>query len=58
MEKRRQRAMDIFRFGNLTRHVGGQYGTKPEPEKSSNGGVNPNNSITIISGIPNDGGDW
>lgn len=30
----------------------------PEPEKSSNGGANPNNSITIISGITNDGGDW
>ncbi len=30
----------------------------PEPEVSSKLGVNPNNSVTIITGIPNDGGDW
>jgi len=28
------------------------------PEMKSNGGVNPDNIITQISGIRNDGGDW
>lgn len=30
----------------------------PKPEFAENGGCNDDNSITIINGIPNDGGDW
>ncbi len=30
----------------------------PAPELTRNGGSNIDNSIIIIDGIPNDGGDW
>lgn len=36
----------------------GDTAQNPEPEESSSSGVNPNNSVVIITGIPNDGGDW
>lgn len=46
--------------GSGTLHVmlKGDTEQNPEPEKSPTGGVNPDNSVTIIQGIINDGGDW
>jgi hypothetical protein len=46
--------------GSGTLHVmmRGDTEQNPEPENSSTGGVNPDNCVTIIHGIPNDGGDW
>lgn len=44
--------------GSLHVMLKGDTVQNPEPEMLSNGGVNPINSITIISGIKNDGGDW
>lgn len=43
-----------------TLHVMMVGGTKdnPTPEFTRSGGSNYDNSITDISGIPNDGGDW
>lgn len=46
--------------GSGTLHVmlDGDTEQNPEPETSPTMGVNPDNSVTIISGITNDGGDW
>lgn len=44
--------------GTLHVMLEGDTKQNPEPEKSSNGGVNPDNSVIIIRGIHNDGGDW
>ena len=42
--------------GTLHVMMHGDY--KPAPELTRNGGSNIDNSIIIIDGIPNDGGDW
>lgn len=44
--------------GTLHVMLDGDTAQNPEPEESSSSGVNPNNSVVIITGIPNDGGDW
>lgn len=44
--------------GTLHVMLDGDTAQNPEPEEASSGGVNPNNSVVIITGIPNDGGDW
>lgn len=44
--------------GTLHVMLDGDTKQNPEPEESSILGVNPNNSVTIITGIPNDVGDW
>ena len=44
--------------GTLHVMLDGDTKQNPEPEVSSKLGVNPNNSVTIITGIPNDGGEW
>jgi hypothetical protein len=36
----------------------GDTNYNPTPEFTQYGGSNIENSITIIDGIPNDGGDW
>lgn len=35
-----------------------EAGIECTPEMLSTGGLNPDNQITIIPGIKNDGGDW
>lgn len=44
--------------GSLHVMLDGDTAQNPEPEEATLRGVNPNNSVVIISGIPNDGGDW
>jgi hypothetical protein len=44
--------------GTLHVMLDGDTAQNPEPEETSILGVNPNNSVVIITGIPNDGGDW
>lgn len=44
--------------GTLHVMLDGDTAQNPEPEEATCRGVNPNNSVVIISGIPNDGGDW
>ena len=38
--------------------MGNDYGYIQQAEFTQYGGSNIENSITIIDGIPNDGGDW
>lgn len=44
--------------GTLYVMMQGDTEDNPTPEMLSTGGLNPDNQITIISGITNDGGDW
>lgn len=44
--------------GTLHVMMHGDTDYNPAPELTRNGGSNIDNSIIIIDGIPNDGGDW
>lgn len=44
--------------GVLTVMMHGDREDNPIPEMLPNAGTNPDNIITTISGIGNDGGDW
>lgn len=57
--KRESNGLWLF-SGSGTLYVMLQGDTKQnkEPEMSPSGGVNPDNCVTIIHGINNDGGDW
>lgn len=44
--------------GSLHVMMYGDTDYNPEPEFAGNGSCNEDNSIAVISGIPNDGGDW
>lgn len=44
--------------GTLHVMMHGDTNYNPTPEFTQYGGSNIENSITIIDGIPNDGGDW
>lgn len=44
--------------GSLNVMMHGDTDFNPTPEFTQYGGCNPDNIVTVINGIPNDGGDW
>lgn len=57
-KKSRSRLWLYSASGTLHVMMHGDTDYNPAPELTRNGGSNIDNSIIIIDGIPNDGGDW
>jgi hypothetical protein len=57
-EKDGKRLWSYSASGVLTVMTHGDREDNPIPETLPNAGTNPDNIITTISGIGNDGGDW